>query len=104
MPNSHPSHTKNKNRPTSISSHHSLHLSKRKGAWGVGGSKSRKNNGCGVNEWPFLLKNQKIVTCSIGLMYELANFLMRLTFTITITKCLFSKDPTDYIVDNLFHQ
>jgi hypothetical protein len=29
---------------------------------------------------------------------------MCLTFTITITKCFFSKDPNDYIVDNLFHQ
>jgi hypothetical protein len=78
-------------------------IQKKRGV-GVGGVESRENTSCGVNEWPFLLKNQKIVTCSIGLMYELANFVMCLTFTITITKCLFSKDPNDYIVDNLFHQ
>jgi hypothetical protein len=71
---------------------------------GVGGTEYRENNGCGVNEWPFLLKNQKIVTCSIGLMYEFANFLMRLTFTITITKCFFSKDPNDYNDDNFCHR
>jgi len=61
----------------------------------MGGAESTENNGCGVNEWPFLLKNQKIVTCSIDLMYELANFVMCLTFAITITKCLFSKDPNN---------
>jgi hypothetical protein len=80
MPNSHPSHTKNKNWPTSISSHHSLHLSKRKGVGGGGRPESRENNGYGVNEWPFLLKNQKIVTCSMGLMYELAKLSYVLNF------------------------
>jgi hypothetical protein len=34
---------------TSISSHLSLHLSKRKGVW-WGGAESRENNGYGVNE------------------------------------------------------
>jgi len=76
---------------------------KKKGV-GVGGAESTENNGYGVNEWPFLLKSQKIVTCSIGLMYELANFLMCLTFMITNTKCFFSKDPNDYNDDNFCHR
>jgi hypothetical protein len=46
---------------------------------GLGGE-SRENNSCGVNEWPFLLKNQKIVTYSIGLMYELAKLSYVLNF------------------------
>ncbi len=105
VPNSHPSHTKKQKLANInlIPPFFAL-IQKKMGVGGGGGAESRENNGCGVNEWPFLLKNQKIVTCSIGLMYELANFVMCLTFTITITKCFFSKDPNDYIVDNLFHQ
>jgi hypothetical protein len=92
MPNSHPSHTRKK---TGQHQSHPTILCTYPKEKGLGGE-SRENNSCGVNEWPFLLKNQKIVTCSIGLMYELAKLSYVLNFHHYYNQCLFSKDPIIY--------